>query len=124
MARRQGAAGRRGARTALIVRVHDLEEARRALAATPDALLVTAPDMAHFAGVGFWHAVERELGRRIVLDCADDAGLVMAALRGGLRDLLFTGRDDVAGRLEGMAAACGARLRRSLDSLEAGSVPT
>ena len=116
MAGRQGAARRRGAGTALIVRVHDLEEARRALAATPEAVLVTAPDMAHFAGVGFWHAVERELARSIVLDCADDAGLVMAALREGLRDLLFSGRDDVATKLEGMTAACGARLRRSLDA--------
>ena len=61
------------------------------MAATPEAVLVTAPDMAHFAGVGFWHAVEHELGRSVVLDCADDAGLVMAALRQGLRDLLFTG---------------------------------
>ena len=83
--------------------------------ATPDAVLVTAADIAHFAGVGFWHAVERELGRRVVLDCADDAGLVMAALRQGLRDILFTGRADVALRLAGMAATSGARLRRSLD---------
>ena len=115
MARGQGAPRRRCTRTALIVRVHDLEEARRALAATPDAVLVTAPDMAHFAGVGFWHAVEHELSRSVVLDCADDAGLVMAALRQGLRDLLFTGRADVALRLAGMAAASGARLRRNLD---------
>jgi hypothetical protein len=85
------------------------------LAATPGAVLVTAPDMAHFAGVGYWHAVECELGHSVVIDCADDAGLVMAALRTGLRDLLFSGRDDVAKRLAGMAAAQGARLRRGLD---------
>ncbi|MGD9507833.1 MAG: hypothetical protein AB7I59_13070 [Geminicoccaceae bacterium] len=115
MAGRQGAARRRGPGAALIVRVHDLAEARRVLAATPEAVLVTAPDMAHFAGVGFWHAVERELGRSILVDCADDAGLVMAALREGLRDLLFTGDDKVAAKLECMAAACGARLRRRLD---------
>ncbi|MFO1046841.1 MAG: hypothetical protein U1E52_02925 [Geminicoccaceae bacterium] len=115
MAGRQGAARRGGTGAALIVRVHHLDGARRALAEAPDALLVTAPDIAHFAGVGFWRAVERELGCGIVLDCADDAGLVMAALREGLRDILFVGRADVADRLAAMAAAHGGRLRRSLD---------
>ena len=115
MARGQGAAGRRRPGTALIVRIHDLAEGRRALAATPEALLVTAGAMAHFAGVGFWHAVELELGRSVVIDCGDDAGLAMAALREGMRDVLFTGRADVADRLAGLAAAYGARLRRDLD---------
>ena len=72
--------------------------------------------MAHFAGVGFWRAVERELGRSIVLDCADDAGLVMAALREGLRDILFVGRADVGDKLAAMAAPQGGRLRRGLDA--------
>jgi hypothetical protein len=115
MARGQGAARRRRPGTALIVRIHDLAEGRRALAATPDALLVTAGAMAHFAGVGFWHAVELELGRSVVIDCGDDAGLAMAALREGMRDVLFTGRADVADRLAGLAAAHGAQLRRDLD---------
>ena len=76
---------------------------------------MTAGAMAHFAGVGFWHAVELELGRSVVIDCSDDAGLAMAALREGMRDVLFTGRADVADRLAGLAAAYGARLRRDLD---------
>ena len=116
MAGGQGAARRGGTGAALIVRIHHLDEARLALAETPDAILVTAPDMAHFAGVGFWRAVERELGRSIVLDCADDAGLVMAALREGLRDILFVGRADVGDKLAAMADAQGGRLRRSLDA--------
>ena len=116
MAGGQGAARRGGTGAALIVRIHHLDEARLPLAETPDAILVTAPDMAHFAGVGFWRAVERELGRSIVLDCADDAGLVMAALREGLRDILFIGRADVGDKLAAMADAQGGRLRRSLDA--------
>jgi hypothetical protein len=78
------------------------------------ALLVTAPDMAAFAGVGFWHAVERALAHPVVIDCGDDAGLVLAALREGSRDLLFTGSAVLAEKLESIAAQYGARLRRDL----------
>ena len=49
--------------------------------------------------------MELELGRSVVIDCGDDAGLAMAALREGMRDVLFTGRADVAARLAGIAAA-------------------
>ena len=60
--------------------------------------------MTAFAGVGYWHALELALGHPIVIDCGDDPGLAMAALRAGCRDLLFTGPEAVAVKLEGMAA--------------------
>jgi hypothetical protein len=63
--------------------------------------------------------VELELGRSVVIDCGDDAGLAMAALREGMLDVLFTGRADVADRLAGLATAYGARLRRTSIVLEA-----
>lgn len=85
------------------------------MAANPDALLVTAPDMAAFAGAGFWLAIERELGRSLVIDCGDDAGLALAALREGARDLLFTGPEVLAAKLHAIAAQRGGQVRRDLD---------
>ena len=70
--------------------------------------------MAAFAGVGFWHAAETELGRPIVIDCGEDAGLVLAALRTGCRALLFAGPEETAARLDDIASQLGARVRRDL----------
>lgn len=47
---------------------------------------------------------------RIALDCADDAGAAMAALRTGWRRLVFGGRADVQARIASMAEAAGAEL--------------
>ena len=79
-----------------------------------EATLVTATGLAAFAGVGFWHAVEQALGHPVVIDCGDDAGLAMAALRTGSRDLLFTGPPGVATKLADMAAQLGGRVRQEL----------
>jgi hypothetical protein len=79
------------------------------------ATLVTAPESAGFAGVGFWRAVEQALGHPVVVDCGEDAGLAMAALREGSRDLLFTGPEAVAAKLASMAGQLGGRVRRGLD---------
>lgn len=116
MARGQGAAGRRrpGPPLTTPVVVHDLEGARAALAADPTAVLVSAPGAAAFWGVGFLAALERELGHPLIIDCGDDAGVAMAALRAGCRDLLFTGREDVAERLASMAGKVGGRVRHEL----------
>lgn len=86
----------------------------RASAGRPHVVLVTEEGLAAFAGVGFWRAVEVELERSVVVDCGDDAGLVMATLRAGCRDLLFTGDEELAAKLEDMAGQVGGRLRRSL----------
>lgn len=98
------------------VRVASLEEAR---AAGGDVTPVTADGLAAFAGAGFWRAVELELGRPVVIDCGDDAGLVLAALRAGSRELLFTGPDGPAAKLADIAAQRGARLHRGLDAFAA-----
>lgn len=123
MAGGQGPAG--GGRTAaaleaprLFVRIHDLRQAEAALqlehAHGRAIVLVTAAGMAAFAGVGFWQAVAERIGRPVVIDAGEDAGLVMAALRADCRDLLFTGPEATARRLASMAAEVGARLRRNL----------
>jgi hypothetical protein len=71
--------------------------------------------MAAFAGVGFWHAVEAALEAPVIVDCGDDAGLALAALRQGSRDLLFTGGEQVAAKLASIAGELGGRVRRELD---------
>jgi hypothetical protein len=75
---------------------------------------VSAPGAAAFAGVGFLHALEEALGRPLVVDCGDDAGLVMAALRAGSRDLLFTGDPRLLAPLAEMAESVGGRVRDRL----------
>jgi hypothetical protein len=99
--------------------VHDLRQAQAALGVArsrgAEAALVTAPGSAGFAGVGFWRAVEQALSHPVVVDCGDDAGLAMAALREGSRDLLFTGPEAIAGKLASMAGQLGGRVRRELD---------
>ena len=70
--------------------------------------------MTAFAGTGFWHAVELALEQPVVVDCGDDAGLAMAALRQGSRELLFSGAEDVAAKLDSMAGQLGGRVHRDL----------
>jgi hypothetical protein len=118
MARRQGAAGRRGAQEALIlveVGIHDLGQARAALAAAAELgvaiQLRSAPDAAAYAGVGYLQALGRAAGHELLIDCGDDPGLVMAALRTGCRKLAFSGSAELAAKLADMAAQNGASLR-------------
>ena len=122
MARGQGSPGRRGPGPLLsqarVVHVHHLQQARAVLDQARlhgwDVMLITAPDMAAFAGTGFWHAVETALAQPVVIDCGDDAGLAMAALRQGSRELLFSGPEDVAAKLDSMAGQLGGRVHRDL----------
>jgi hypothetical protein len=72
---------------------------------------VSAPDIAAFAGVGFLRALEEELGVPVSADCGEDAGLVMAAIRAGLKEILFTGEERLRAPLAEMAEAAGGRLR-------------
>ena len=49
-------------------------------------------------------------GQELVIDCGDDPGLVMAALRTGCRKLAFSGAAELSQRLADMAAQAGAEL--------------
>jgi hypothetical protein len=95
--------------------VHDRAQAEAALAAAEELgcaiWLRSAPDAAAYAGVGYLKALGDALGHEIVVDCGDDAGLVMAALRTGCRRLAFSGPTAVSQRLAEMAAELGAWYR-------------
>lgn len=96
---------------------HDVEEAREALAAAQKnattVTLQTAPGAAAYAGVGYLMAVIEQAGANkceAVIDCGDDAGIAMAALRAGWKRLLFTGRRDVCVKLAQIAEQQGASV--------------
>jgi hypothetical protein len=94
--------------------VHHLEQARAALAAAAAAgcaiELRSAPGAAGYAGVGYLKALGEQAGQELVIDCGEDAGLVMAALRTGCRRLVFSGSEEVRRRLADMAEQLGAEL--------------
>jgi hypothetical protein len=94
--------------------IHSLEQARAALAAAAEIgcaiELRSAPGAAGYAGVGYLKALCDEVGHELLIDCGDDAGLVMAALRTGSRRIAFSGSDEVARRLGEMADQLGAIL--------------
>jgi hypothetical protein len=101
--------------------VHSLSHAIAALNAAIDAdrpiVLLSAPDAGIYAGPGWFKALAdaaRDAAPAaqfsVILDCGDDAGAAQGAIRAGIDTLIFTGRDDVARRLAGIAAAKGAQL--------------
>jgi hypothetical protein len=94
--------------------VHDLVQGRAALAVAAghgvDLQLRSAGGAAAYAGVGLILALGEALGHELLIDCGDDPGLVMAALRTGCRKLVFSGRQDVFEKLLDMAEASAAEL--------------
>jgi hypothetical protein len=94
--------------------VHHLEQARAAVAAAAELgctiELRSAPGAGGYAGVGYLKALGDELGHELLIDCGDDAGLVMAALRTGCRRIAFSGSPELGRRLGEMAAQLGAVL--------------
>lgn len=103
------------------VTVHGLDDAMRAGAAAHalgvPLTLISAPAAAASMGPAWFAEMVRNLERaypdldvEAVLDCGDAAGYAMAALRCGVRAIRFSGRPAVAGKIEDIAAAYGARL--------------
>jgi hypothetical protein len=97
-----------------VVVVHHLDQARAVLAAAAELgcaiALRSAPGAAGYAGVGYLKALGDAVGHELLIDCGDDAGLVMAALRTGCRRIAFSGSVEQARRLCDMAGQLGATL--------------
>jgi CO dehydrogenase/acetyl-CoA synthase alpha subunit len=87
--------------------IHDLEQGRAALATAEELgrsiQLRSALGAAAYVGVGYLKALGDALGQELMIDCGDDAGIAMAALRTGCRRLSFSGTEDLAERLSEMA---------------------
>jgi hypothetical protein len=120
--------------TAPVIIIHSLAHAVAALTAAAKAgrpiVLASAPEAGVYAGPGWFREVigaAREAMAAAqfsaVLDCGDDAGAAMAAIRAGIEAVVFTGRADVARRLADIAAQRGARLitERSAAALDLGT---
>lgn len=101
--------------------IHGLDDARTALRAAREAgcavTLVSAPGAGGYAGAAWFDQVVRQACAEIpnakveaVLDCGDGAGLVMAALRQGLKTVRFAGDAATAAKLAEIAAAQGATV--------------
>jgi hypothetical protein len=101
--------------------VHSLEQARAAIDVA--ASLGVAVTIESAAGAGayagpLWFkaliAQAREAHPEVavteLLDCAEEAGMVLAALRAGLKRVRFTGPEQLRLRLAEIAAAQGARV--------------
>jgi hypothetical protein len=106
--------------------IHSLGHARVALAAAAacgkEVTLASAPDAALQTGPGWFKSVI-ELAReaypqvavRAILDCGDQPGAVMAALRLGLKDLRFHGAAELREKLTAMGAVLAPPAAASLD---------
>lgn len=88
-----------------------------ALATHRPAWLISSSACAAYGGAGWFLAmiaaaatVYPGVSVRGILDCGDMPGMVMSGVRGGVKDLLFTGTDDARARLAPLAEAAGARL--------------
>lgn len=99
--------------------IHDLPQAKAALRAAHDLgleiRLRSAPGAAGYAGIGYLHALGEAAGHPLLIDCDDDPGLVMAALRTGCQQLVFAGASDIERRLSEMAERHGATIRGPSD---------
>jgi hypothetical protein len=109
--------------SAKAVIIHELAHARAALTAAAElglpVALWSAPGAAAYAGAGWFSAVLTRAAAAVptarfsgVLDCADRADLVQAALRQGLAEVCYLGPAGLARRLTDIARQHGARLHR------------
>jgi hypothetical protein len=109
--------------------IHSLSDALAALAAAAargvPVTLVSAPGAALQVGPSWFKAVidratERHPGVAVtaILDCGDEPGAVMAALRAGLRNLRFHGAQELRPKLAAMGAVLAGPPDAVLDLLD------
>jgi hypothetical protein len=110
----------RAARRAVAI-VHSLDEARAMLAAAREhglaARLVSPPGAAAYLGVAyFWALVEAaraefpDVAVDAVMDCGDDPGWALSALRTGFKRVVLGSNRRARARVAAIARALGARL--------------
>jgi hypothetical protein len=113
--------------------VHSLAHAVAALEASAAAgrpvILLSAPEAGLYAGAGWFRALIETASATVPaahftawLDCGDDAGAALAALRAGIEGVIFASPAETAGRLADIAGQCGAVLvpERPVPALDLG----
>jgi len=113
--------------------IHSLFQATAALTASARAgrpvVLVSAPDAGGYVGPGWFQALvaaAREAAPdarcSAFLDCGENVGAALAALRAEVEGVIFTGRPDVARRLADIARQHRAHFetKRPVDALDLG----
>jgi hypothetical protein len=117
----RGAESATGAGSGIVIIVHSLAHAIAALRAAAQADqavgLASAPGAGSYVGPG-WFGAAIDAAREAVpnaqfsalLDCGDDIGAALAAIRSEIEGVVFTGRSDVAQRLADIACQHGVRL--------------
>lgn len=105
----------------VVVRVHGWKHVAAALTAAREVsravVLVAPPNGTYTGGVSFWAAIEKrrqelfaDVAAELVVDCDGAPGHVMAALRVGLKCLVFEGNAAARARLLDIVHRHGARL--------------
>ena len=106
---------------AAIIVVHSLVQATAALIAAARAdrpvVLASAPDAGGYGGPGWFGALIAAARETVpqarfaaLLDCGDNVGAALAAIRAEIEGVVFTGRADVTRRLADIAGQHGVRL--------------
>lgn len=97
----------------------ELETARREGRAV---FLCSPQGAASWLGAGFWKALQDraeaefpDVSFALALDCADRAGDALAALRAGVRTVVFGGPADTAAKLRDIAGQLGAKILPAID---------
>jgi len=104
-----------------VIIIHSLAQAIAALNVAARAgraiVLASAPDAGGYVGPGWFGALiaaarEAVPGARFsaLLDCSDNVGAALAAIRLEIEGVVFIGRADVAGRLGDIARQHGVRF--------------
>jgi len=107
--------------------VHALDHARAAVAACAErglpATLVSAPGAAAYLGAQVFREMIAEAGRAhphvsvtAVLDCGEDVGLALQALRHGLKAIRLAAAPATLAKVADIAAQMGARLENESDA--------
>lgn len=93
-------------------------------------VLASAPDAGGYAGPGWFGALVAAAREAVpdarfsvLLDCGDNVGAALAAIRSEIEAVVFTGRADVARRLADIARQHGVRLEtvRPASALDLGA---
>jgi hypothetical protein len=115
-----GRAGPRRAHLRCVAVVGSLEEARAALAgARAPVLFVSPPGSAASLGLGYFSALVEAMRAEFpqiaidaVIDCGDEPGRALAALRMGFKIVALRGHPRARAAVAAIARALGARLLR------------